>query len=292
LTQALLLLVLGNLFASLSDVSVKLLEGGLSPFQYIFIRQLIALLIVLPFWLRLAPSQQAAGSLPLNLFRAHLVLLGSGCMMVAVTHLPLATANAVFYAAPVLMLPLSIWLLKEIPAKAKVLATCIGFIGVLVVLRPSQFHWAAIFAMGTATTLALFNILVRKLPTGQPVITTLFWTSLLSLPVSTVLAVNYWTPLTLEQVGWITASAVAILAYNGCAVMAYKKVQANQIAMAEYSGLIFVTLFGMVWFDEVPDWLTVVGIALIVLPMLYRNKHSRQITSPTEEENKALTTQN
>ncbi|SON50743.1 DMT family transporter [Vibrio tapetis] len=269
-SQALLLLVAGNLFASLSDVSVKLLNGELSTYQYIFIRQLIGFLVVLPFWLRLSKVQQSVGSLPLNLFRAHLVIIGSGCMMIAVTHLPLATANAVFYAAPVLMLPLSIWLLKEIPAKSKVIATCIGFIGVLIVLRPSQFHWAALFAMGTAITLALFNILVRKLPVGQPVVTTLFWTSLLSLPVSGLLAFIHWQPMSFVQLGWVASSAILILTYNGCAVLAYRKVSADQIAMVEYSGLVFVTLFGVLWFEEVPDWITLVGIVLIVLPMLIR----------------------
>ncbi|MDN3679043.1 DMT family transporter [Vibrio tapetis subsp. quintayensis] len=273
-SQALLLLVAGNLFASLSDVSVKLLNGELSTYQYIFIRQLIGFLVILPFWLRLGKTEQAVGSLPLNLFRAHLVIIGSGCMMIAVTHLPLATANAVFYAAPVLMLPLSVWLLKEIPAKGKVIATCIGFIGVLVVLRPSQFHWAAMFAMGTAITLALFNILVRKLPVDQPVVTTLFWTSLLSLPVSGALAFAHWQPMSLTQLGWVSASAILILTYNGCAVLAYRKVPADQIAMVEYSGLVFVTLFGVLWFEEVPDWITFLGILLIVLPMLIRRRTS------------------
>lgn len=78
-----------------------------------------------------------------TLIRAHLVLLGAGCMVVAISYLPLATANAVFYAAPLLMLPLSILFLKERPSRGKVIATVTGFLGVLIVLRPSQFHWAA-----------------------------------------------------------------------------------------------------------------------------------------------------
>jgi uncharacterized membrane protein len=45
-------------------------------------------------------------------------------------------------------------------------------------------------------------------------------------------------------------------------------VEANRIALAEYSGLVFVTWFGVMWFDEVPDVLTVVGILLIVVPMM------------------------
>lgn len=269
-TQALILLIAGNLMASLSDVAVKLLQGGISPFQYMFIRQAASLLLILPFWMRLPKHQRALTNIRVTALRAHLILLGSGCMMVAITYLPLATANAVFYAAPLLMIPLSICLLREHPTSSKVIATVIGFAGVLIVLRPSQFHWAALFALGTACTLALFNVLVRKIPSGQPVITTLMWTTLLSVPLSGILAWLYWQPVTATQLIWVVISATLILTYNGLAVMAYQKAPTTQIALAEYSGLIFVTIFGICWFDEVPDWLTILGISLIILPLIPR----------------------
>jgi len=269
---ALFLLVIGNLAASLSDVAVKLIEGGISPFQYMFVRQLASLLLILPFYLKQKPNKRSLKQAPITILRAHLILIGSGCMMVAVTHLPLATANAVFYAAPILMLPLSILFLNEHPPLSKILLTCFGFLGVLVVLRPDHFHWAALFALGTATTLAMFNILVRKLPSEQSVVTTLWWTTLLSLPVSAVLAGFYWQPITWQELALVVASAVCILSYNGLAVLAYQKAPAGEIALAEYSGLVFVTLFGIWWFDEIPDWLTAVGIIMIVLPLLPWNK--------------------
>ncbi|MEF1200504.1 DMT family transporter [Vibrio owensii] len=269
---ALFLLVIGNLAASLSDVAVKLIEGGISPFQYMFVRQLASLFLILPFYFKQQPNKRSLKQAPITLLRAHLILIGSGCMMVAVTHLPLATANAVFYAAPILMLPLSILFLKEHPPLSKILLTCFGFLGVLVVLRPDHFHWAALFALGTATTLAMFNILVRKLPSEQSVVTTLWWTTLFSLPISAVLAGFYWQPITWQELALVVASAVCILSYNGLAVLAYQKAPAGEIALAEYSGLVFVTLFGIWWFDEIPDWLTAVGIIMIVLPLLPWNK--------------------
>ncbi|MDA0381281.1 DMT family transporter [Vibrio owensii] len=269
---ALFLLVIGNLAASLSDVAVKLIEGGISPFQYMFVRQLASMLLILPFYLKQKPNKRSLKQAPITILRAHLILIGSGCMMVAVTHLPLATANAVFYAAPILMLPLSVMFLKEHPPLSKILLTCFGFLGVLVVLRPDHFHWAALFALGTATTLAMFNILVRKLPSEQSVVTTLWWTTLFSLPISAVLAGFYWQPITRQELALVVASAVCILSYNGLAVLAYQKAPAAEIALAEYSGLVFVTLFGICWFDEIPDWLTAVGIIMIVLPLLPWNK--------------------
>ncbi|MGR5211550.1 DMT family transporter [Vibrio rotiferianus] len=280
---ALLLLVIGNLAASLSDVAVKLIEGGISPFQYMFVRQLFSLLLILPFYLRQQPNKRSLKQAPITLLRAHLILVGSGCMMVAVTHLPLATANAVFYAAPILMLPLSALFLKEHPPLSKVLLTCFGFLGVLVVLRPNHFHWAALFALGTATTLAIFNLLVRKLPSEQSVVTTLWWTTLFSLPVSALLAGFYWQPISYQELALVIISAVCILSYNGLAVLAYQKAPAGEIALAEYSGLVFVTLFGIWWFNEIPDWLTAFGILMIVLPLLPWKKPRKRTTNQIQD---------
>lgn len=272
---ALLALIAGNFLASLSDVAVKMLDGDVSAYQYVFLRQLLATLVALPFYLKTRLKNSNIGdkengkiNWKVTLVRAHLVIVGACSMVVAITYLPLATANAVFYAAPILMLPLSVLILKEKLSTAKVILTIVGFIGVLVVLRPSQFHWALSFALLTALTLALYQILVRKLPLDQSVSHTLFWTSLASLPVSGILAYTNWQPITVTQLGWIVASSFCILSYSGLAVYAYKLAQADQIALSEYSGLIFVTIFGVIWFSEIPDLITLCGIALIIAPML------------------------
>lgn len=262
------LLVLGNLAASLSDVAVKMLQGEVVPFQYMFLRQLFAFAFIWPVWRKQPKVLRQLHDTKVTLIRAHLVLLGAGCMVVAISYLPLATANAVFYAAPLLMLPLSILFLKERPSRGKIIATVTGFLGVLIVLRPSQFHWAALFALGTACSLALFNLLARTIPERQPVVTTLMWTTLFSLPISGLLAAAYWQPLSLHQWLWIAASSGLILLYNGLAVAAYQKAPASQIALAEYSGLIFVAAFGAFWFAEMLDSLTWLGIGMIILPLL------------------------
>ncbi|WP_018692187.1 DMT family transporter [Algicola sagamiensis] len=265
---AMLILVIGNIFASFSDVAVKMMGGEISPFQYIFFRQCICVLLLFPIWKKNSAPARAVGNLKITLFRAHLVIIGSCCMVVALTYLSLATANAIFYAAPLLMIPLSFLFLGERPPWTKVFGTLFGFMGVIIVLRPSQFHWAALFALGCATTLALFHVCSKKIPQSQPVVTTLFWTSLLSLPVSLGLAVYYWQPMDISILMLIVLSSLFTLGYHGSAVAAYRRAPATHISIAEYTGLIFVALIGVIGFDEVPDALTWLGIAMIILPML------------------------
>lgn len=266
--QAIMLLILANLLASLSDVSLKVLNGEVPTFQYVFIRQLLSTILLLPFWLRLPKEQRNQGHCKVAFIRAQMILLGSACAMIAITHLPLATANAMFYVGPLLMLPLSVFLLKETPPIGKVIATCIGFIGVLVVLRPEHFHWAAIVALGSALSMGLGNILIRRLPPEQHLISTLFWTGVMTLPFALMLALPEWKSISWRHVGWIMAINLYVLGYHALVVIAYKKAAAGLIGLAEYSGLVFVTIFGIIWFDEVPDPLTMFGIILIVAPMM------------------------
>ncbi|NLS12431.1 DMT family transporter [Vibrio sp. SM6] len=277
-TGAVLLLIIGNLLATFSDVAVKLLELGISPFQYMFLRQLVSLLVIAPLWWCQPLPARVFVQKRITCLRAHLVLIGSGCTMMALSYLPIATANAIFYAAPLLMLPLAVVILNERASRNKVLSTVFGFIGVLVVLRPSQFHWAALFALGTACTLALFNLLVRKLPSEQSVITTLWWTTVCSLPISLILAINDWRPLSMDQITLVAVSAVCILSYNGLAVAAYRKAPPGDVALSEYSGLVFAALFGILWFGEVPDWLTAIGILMIIVPLMpWRSRNARHL---------------
>ncbi|MEZ9605712.1 MULTISPECIES: DMT family transporter [unclassified Vibrio] len=266
--HAILLLVLANLLASFSDVSLKILNGEVPTFQYVFIRQLLSVILLLPFWLKLPRGTRMKGGCRINFLRAQFILVGSGCAMIAITHLTLATANAMFYVGPILMLPLSIVLLKERPTSSKVIATLIGFVGVLIVLRPEQFHWAAIAGLGSALAMGVGNILIKRLNAEQHIISTLFWTSIMTLPLALALALPTWSALEWRHVGWIMAINLFVLGYHALVVVAYKKAPANQIALAEYSGLVFVTLFGVMWFDEIPDILTLVGISLIVIPMM------------------------
>ena len=266
--QAIVLLVAANLLASFSDVSLKILNGEVPTFQYVFIRQLLSVVMLLPFWLKLPVAKRQQGCCKIAFWRAQLILMGSACAMVAITFLPLATANAMFYVGPLLMLPLSVFLLKETPPRSKVIATSIGFAGVLVVLRPEHFHWAAIVGLGSALAMGLGNILIRKLPKDQHLISTLFWTGVMTLPLSLLLALPQWAYIEWRHVGWIMAINLFVLGYHALVVIGYKKAAAGQIALAEYSGLVFVTAFGVMWFDEIPDLLTVLGILLIVVPMM------------------------
>mgnify|MGYP005754959679 CR=1 FL=1 len=263
---AILLLVLGNLIISFGDVLVKLLgRTEVGPYQYVFLRFVMTSLLLLPFWWRLPRERRGLGQWKVHLLRGHLLLMGSVGEVVSLIHLPLATANAVFYAAPLLTLPLAALLSRErvrLPAYG---ISLLGFGGILVVLNPAEWHWAGWVALLTAFAMAASNVLVRRLPQGRSVLATLFLTQALAIPVSFALALPDWQPVGAEVWWLLVGSTLLGIVYQGVCVQAYAMAEASKIAASEYSGLIFVTLMGMALFAEFPDWNLYLGAIIVIL---------------------------
>ncbi len=184
-----LYLVLGNMVAVFSDALVKVLEPDQPIFQFVFFRQLSAALLLMP-WLLWSWRRNPPVAIKWHLLRAHIWAVGVCLMVVALTRLPLATANALFYAAPLMMVPLAVWMAGEAISRQKVLTALLGFIGVLIVLRPTEVNWAALAALGVALSMALNNLLIKRIPLKQPIAQTLFFTNVLSMPF--ILALALW----------------------------------------------------------------------------------------------------
>ncbi|MCR8914374.1 DMT family transporter [Marinobacter panjinensis] len=275
--SAILLLVIGNAMAIISDVFIKLMEPGAPIFQFAFLRCVITLLLLLPLAGQLNRKHLFTG-FKVHAVRAHIHLAGLLCMVIALGNLPLATANAVFYAAPILVMVLSTIVFREKLTPLSVIAVFSGFAGIVVILRPVEFNWAAIAALAAALTLSINAVMVRKLPKEQTTVHKLLLNYLLILPASFVLMLAEgaaWDPSILFSA---LGSALFILGYNITVLLAYRQVDANQVTSAEYTGLIWAVLIGWIGFNEMPDLWFAVGSAMIVVPLILVGLRSRQLS--------------
>lgn len=272
--SAILLLIIGNAMALISDVFIKLMEPGAPIFQFAFLRCVITLLLLLPLAGQLNRKHLFTG-LKVHAARAHIHLVGLLCMVIGLANLPLATANAVFYAAPILVMVLAALIFQEKLSTMSVIAVFGGFGGIVVILRPVEFNWAAIAALAAALTLAINAVMVRKLPKEQTTVHKLLLNYLLIIPAAGALAL--WEGAAWDSGILISAggSAVFILGYNITVLLAYKQVDANQVTSAEYTGLIWAVLIGWIGFNEMPDLWFAVGSAMIVVPLILVGLRSR-----------------
>lgn len=272
--SAMILLVIGNLIAVFSDALIKTLSQDVAVYQFVLFRQISAVAILLPLCFFTSKAPLLPG-LKWHILRGHIWLFGAIFMVFAISSMPLATANAIFYAAPLLMLPLAMMIFKEQLSNQAVIVAVLGFIGVLVVIRPTYIDWAAIAAFIVAITMAINNLLIRKLPKRQNVFQTLLMTNIVGIPVALSLAI--WEGKAWDFAPMLTAagSSSFILIYAGICIIAYRSGQASKIASAEYSGLLCAVAVGIVWFDEVPDLAMLLGTVLIIAPLIWLAKVER-----------------
>lgn len=270
LNSAILLLVIGNFLAIISDSIIKWQGGDVPIFQFVFIRVLCTIVLLLPFWRMIDRGRLFQGS-RVHLLRAHVGLGGILCMIVALNTLPLATANAVFYAAPVLVMVFGVWVFGERLSWLSLLAVLSGFLGIMVILRPVAMSWEALSALGLAAALAINALLVRKLPAGQSMVHTLMLTHVYALPATLLLTLGEGAPFDPSLLLTAMGSSLFILGYNMTVLLAYRHVAANQVTSAEYTGLIWAMLIGGFWFGEIPDLWFFLGSAMIVTPILLQS---------------------
>lgn len=271
-----LLLIVGNLIAVISDALIKSVGNDVPVFQFVLFRQVSAVLFLLPFCLLSRPTHFMEG-FKWHAIRAHVWLLGAIFMVFAISSLPLATANAIFYAAPLMMLPIAALFFKEQLSKQSVAAAIMGFLGVLVIIRPDQIDWAAISAFVVAMSIAVNNLLIRKIPREQSVMHTLLMTNLAGIPVALLLVFIEGKPWDWGAFPVAAGSSLFIMIYAATCVLAYRSIESNKIASAEYSGLIGAAVIGFIWFDELPDIFMAIGTVMIIVPLIWLSKRERRI---------------
>jgi drug/metabolite transporter (DMT)-like permease len=273
---AMLLLIVGNLIAVISDALIKSVGNDVPVFQFVLFRQVSAVLFLLPFCLLSRPTHFMEG-FKWHAIRAHVWLLGAIFMVFAISSLPLATANAIFYAAPLMMLPIAALFFKEQLSKQSVAAAIMGFLGVLVIIRPDQIDWAAISAFVVAMSIAVNNLLIRKIPREQSVMHTLLMTNLAGIPVALLLVFIEGKPWDWGAFPVAAGSSLFIMIYAATCVLAYRSIESNKIGSAEYSGLIGAAVIGFIWFDELPDIFMAIGTVMIIVPLIWLSKRERRI---------------
>lgn len=145
----------------------------------------------------------------------------------------------------------------------------IWLIGVVFMVISLQSNIGAIFALLVAATIAINNLLVRKLPQKHTVYQTLLLTNLVGTPTALVLALWENSPFSWESLTIAALSNVFILIYAGICVEVYKNIEAHKVSSAEYSGLLVAVIVGIIWFNEVPNLSLLVGGTLIVAPLIW-----------------------
>jgi drug/metabolite transporter (DMT)-like permease len=268
LRQALPLFLLAGLCLTSLDATAKYLVRDHPLLLVVWARYAGQMLVVTPYtWHRAGHGFWRTRNLRMQLVRSALLLVATCGFFAGLRYLPLAEASAITFTAPMIVVALSLPILGERPTRARVIASLVGFCGMLIIARPGSaaLHPAIAFLLVTAVCNALYQLYTRRLREENPH-TMLFYTALVG-AIATTAALPFAleaTLITWHDVGLLLLAGLFAGLGHGAMIGAYSRAPASLLAPFTYLQIVWATVFGLMIFGQHPDGISAAGMGLVV----------------------------
>ena len=269
--RAALLMLASTLFFGLMAVTIRYASRTLSTFEIAFFRNAFGLLALLPLLLRGGRALPRTRQLPKYLLRSTIGIGSMLCGFWAIGHLPLSQAIALSYSTPLFVTIAAVFWLGELVRRRRWAAVLVGFVGVLVVVRPgtSGFSLGSLVAVMAAVFSAVVAIQIKQLSRIDPPDTIVFYTYAFWVPLSLVPALFAWR--------WPDGGAWAWLLLTGLFGTGGQLLWTRALRLGDVSALTpisfmqlpVVSTAGYFLFGEAVDGWTVAGAAIILAANAY-----------------------
>ena len=268
------LMALSMLCFTANDTMMKFLFGDLPLFQVVLLRGLLSLPVIAYLAHRQAQLfiRTNRRDVTIVLVRATAEILATIFFLTALANMPLANIIAILQTLPLSVTMVAALFLGEPVGWRRWSAIIVGFIGVLIIIRPGTdgFSIYSLWGLAAVGCVTIRDVVTRRLSYDMP---SLFVTLVTAIAITCLGAVM--TPAS----GWVTPSPTSwlILVATACvvvaaylfSVMTMRVGDISFVSPFRYTGLIWAIIFGFVVFDEWPDNLTLIGMAVIVITGAY-----------------------
>ena len=288
-TRAALLMLGSTLSFGLMAVGIRLASESLPTMEIAFFRNAFGLLALLPMLLRGGATLRTK-QLPRYLVRSAIGILSMLCSFLALGHLPLSQAVSLSYSTPLFVTIAAVWWLGEVVRMRRWAAVVIGFIGVLVIVRPwsESFSAGTMIALSAALLSAVVAIQIKQLSRVDPADTIVFYTYVFWVPLSLVPALFVWQAP--QGIAWLWLACIGVLGTFGQLLWtrALKLGDVSALTPISFMQLPVVAVAGWLLFDEHPSRWTWAGAAIIFIANAYIAHREAQLarraatTAPVE----------
>jgi drug/metabolite transporter (DMT)-like permease len=208
----------------------------------------------------------------LQLLRGVMLALMTGLNFFALQYLQLAETGAVQFSVPILIALISAFLLHEKLDAKKWLAICVGFAGVLIIIRPGShaFHPAILLSIMNAMLYAGFNLMTRRLAGSDHPISTQLASAVVPSVLLAPFALWQWHAPE-DALTWVILALAGLTGGLGHAAsaLAHRYATAAVLGPFLYQQIIYMTLGGWLVFGQIPDAAVVLGAGVVVFSGLY-----------------------
>ncbi len=257
--------ILAAFLFALMGAGVKYSSQFVSSETVVFLRNAFGLLFLLP-WLHNA----GLNTLKTQRFGAHLIRTATGltamyCFFYAIAHLRLGEAVLFNFSSPLFIAVIAMLWLREPTSKYVIGAIVVGFIGVLLILKPgiSPLSVASFAGIAAGIFVAIAMVSIRNLSSTEPTVRIVFYFSFLSTIISSIPMIWSWEMPSLKVwgvmlgAGFIATKAQLLMTY------AYRLAPAAKIGAFAYMNVIFAASFGWLFWSETFDSVSIIGAFLI-----------------------------
>ena len=254
------------------DGVANVLTARYPVLQVSWARFFFALLVLLPFARGLSlRALLLPDQLGLQLARSIFQVAAVSLFFLTISYLPLADSLALAFLYPMITVALAALLLGEHVDARRWLTVAVGFLGAIVIIRPGfgVFQPASLLGLGTSFVFAAFIILTRKLAGTAPPAVILIWGTLVGAVLTTLLVPTVWVTPSLADLGVMLALGAIGAVGHMLLLRAYEMAKASVLAPLGYVEMISAVAVGWLVFDDFPDAMTWLGIAIIVASGVY-----------------------
>ena len=279
--KALIYMVTAMLTLPALDAFAKLLSDYQSPGQIVFYRFFLQTLFLFPIVFYRGELISAFTISPfIQFMRGLLMVLATTFFFAALKYMPLAESISIFFVEPMILTILSAVILGEVIRIRRILAILVGFIGALIVIKPSFaiFGWAAIFPLRAASCFALYVVFTRQISGRISPLPMQFSVGIMALLVaSTMLYLGYQfdinaiMPKTPQKAEFWLIIGLGVFATIGHVFLtsAVRYADTSLLAPFQYLEIISAILLGYLIFEDIPDRQTIFGLIIIITSGVY-----------------------
>ena len=269
--RAVLLMTASTVIFGCMAVCIRLASKQLHPFEIAFFRNFFGFVFILPILARHGPSLLRTSKLPLYLVRCLIGIVAMLAGFWAIVNLPLAQAIALSYSTPLFVTIGAVLVLGEIVRARRWTAVLVGFLGVVLIVRPgsADFTTGSLVALMAAVASASVAISIKFLSRTEHPDAIVLYTTMLWVPMSLLPALFVWeTPVGITWL-WIALAGLLGTAAHMLWTRALKLGDASMLTPISFLQILVVAVFGYFLFDEVLDRWTVLGAAIIFGSTVY-----------------------
>ena len=273
-----------------NDATIKFLARSVPTFQIVFLRgaAVVLLILVLAHVTGALRRPIPRADMPFVIGRAVAEVVSFYPFVLALTHMPLANVTAILQVLPLTITAAGALFLGERVGWRRWAAIGIGFVGVLLIVRPggADFDGWSLVALAAMLTITARDLITRRLSKDVPSLKVAVFTALGVMLLGLVLSLfDGWAPVDARQGGLVLATAAFIFFGYLFSIMAMRVGEVAAVTPFRYTALIWGLLLGWAVFDEWPRPLTLIGAALIAgtgLYTLWREGRPAPSPRPTE----------